>query len=154
MPTEKNNASIVARCIQRTGAIQQYVPATGTILVHSQPHTQQEVESVFQTCLDTRQTLVNLRGQVADALAAKNQADAAMSSLDVGMRDWVATTFGPGSTQAVDFGYAKKPPMKLTVQEKAASRAKAKATREARGTMGPKQRKKIQAPPAATPATP
>jgi hypothetical protein len=95
---------------------------------------------------------VNFRGQVAAALVAKNQADAAMGAFDAGMRDWVATTFGPASQQAVDFGYAKKPRAEPTVEVKAAANVKAQATRQARGIVGPKQRKKITAPPAATPA--
>ena len=150
--TTKNNSSTVATCTQRAAATEKYVPATGTIVVHSQPYTQKQIESVYQACLDTRQTLVNLRGQVAAALVAKNQADATMSGFDDGLRDWVATTFGPASQQAVDFGYAKKPPATPTVQVKAAAKVKAEATREARGTKGPKARLKITGSSVATPA--
>ena len=152
MATKTNNSSTVSKCTQRAAAAQQYIPKKGTILVHSQPYTEPQVETVYQTCLDTRQTLVNLRGQVTAALAAKNQADATMSTFDVGLRDWVATTFGPKSQQAIDFGYARKPPAKPTVSVKATAQTKAKATRTARGVVGPKQRKKITAPVAAAPA--
>jgi len=152
LATKTNSSITVAKCTQRSAAAQQYVPKKGTILVHSQPYTQQQVETVYQTCLDTRQTLVNLRGQVAAALVAKNQADAAMNTFDTGMRDWVATTFGPKSQQAIDFGYARKPPAKPTVSVKATAQSKAKATRAARGTTGPKQRKKVTAPVVASPA--
>ncbi|HEY3815975.1 MAG TPA: hypothetical protein VGL81_02335 [Polyangiaceae bacterium] len=138
-----NNSTVVARCTQRKAAAMKYVPASGTITVHSQQYTQQQVEGVYQTCLDTRQTLVNLRGQVAAALAEKNQADVTMNAFDEGMRDWVATTFGPKGQQAVDFGYAAKAPAQPTVDVKAAAKQKAKATREVRGTMGPKARLKV-----------
>ena len=144
MATKTNNSSTVSKCTQREAAAQQYIPKKGTILVHSQPYTEPQVETVYQTCLDT--------GQVTAALAAKNQADATMSIFDVGLRDWVATTFGPKSQQAIDFGYARKPPAKPTVSVKATAQTKAKATRTARGVVGPKQRKKITAPLAATPA--
>jgi hypothetical protein len=140
-----NNSKKVTRCTQRAAAVEQYVPKTGTIVVHAQPYTEQQIETVYQTCIDARHTLVNLRGQVAAALAAKNQADAAMKTLDVGLRDWVATTFGPKSQQAVDFGYAEKEPAQPTVEVKAAAQTKAVATRKARGTVGPKARLKITA---------
>ena len=146
------NSSIkVTKCTQREAAAQQYVPKAGTITVHAQQYTQQQVVGVYQACLDTRQTLVNLRGQVAAALVAKNQADATMSAFDAGMQAWVATTYGPKSQQAVDFGYAKKAPTKPTVKEKAAAQTKAEATREARGTKGPKARLKITGSSVATP---
>ncbi len=147
-----SNSTKVTKCAQREAAAQQYVPKTGTILVHAQQYTQQQVVGVYQACLDTRQTLVNLRGQVAAALVAKKQADATMSAFDAGMEAWVATTYGPKSQQAVDFGYAKKAPAKLTVKVKAAAQTKAEATREARGTKGPKAKLKITGSSAATPA--
>ncbi len=155
MGTIINNNTTVAKCTQRKAAASQYIPASGTITVHAQPVTQQQVEGVYQTCLDTRKTLVNLRGQVAAALAARKEADAAMKSFDVGLKDWVSTTFGPTSQQAVDFGYAKKQPSKVKVADKAVAVQKAEATKKARGTgLGSKQLKKITAPAPAAAATP
>ena len=145
MVTTINNRTTVTKCAQRIAAAEQYVPKTGTVVVHAQPYTQQQIESVYQTCIDARHTLVNLRGQVTAAVAAKNQADAAMKSFDVGLRDWVATTFGPESQPATDFGYAEKEPAQPTVAVKAAAQTKAVATRKARGTVGPKERLKITA---------
>ena len=124
MVTKNNSSTTVARCTQRKAATSEYVPSKGTILVHAQAYTEQQVESVYQACLDTRATLVNLRGQVAAALTARKQADATMNAFDAGMKDWVGTTFGPQSQQAVDFGYAKKPPQKPLVQTKALAQAR------------------------------
>lgn len=143
MVTKTNNSTVVAKCTQRSAAAEQYVPKKGTIQVHSQQYTQQEVEAVYQACIDARQTLVNLRGQVTAALAAKKQADATMTAFDEGLEAWVATTYGPKSQQAIDFGYAKKAPAKPSVKTKAAAQEKAEATREARGTKGPKARLEI-----------
>jgi hypothetical protein len=150
MVTKINSNSTVARCTQRKLATEKYVPKSGAILVHSQQYTQQQVEDVFQACLDARQNLVNLRGQVAAALTARKQADATMNAFDAGLRDWVATTFGPTGQQAVDFGYTRKPPVKQKVDVKAEAKVKAEATRKVRGITGPKARKKITV---STPAT-
>jgi hypothetical protein len=68
----------------------------------------------------------------------------------------VISQFGdsPASAQALeDFGYAPRPPSTRTVKAKAAAQVKAKATREARHTMGPKQKQEITGSPA-TPQTP
>jgi len=163
MATQNNNNGTVARCTQRKAAAEQYIPKSGTILVHAQQYTQQQAEDVYQACLDARKLLVNLRGQAAAALAAKKQADAVMNAFDAGLKDWVSTTLGPKSQAAVDFGYAKKPPLKPTVDVKAEAKVKAKATRTARGTKGPKAKLKITgqvpattvaAPAAVTPAAP
>jgi hypothetical protein len=164
MGSKVNNNSTVAKCTQRKAAAKQYIPGAGTILVHAKQYNEQQVEAVYQACIDARAKLVTLRGQVTAAMAAKKEVDATMKDFDAGLKDWVSTTFGPKSQAAIDFGYAKKQPAKQNVDEKAQARAKAKATRQARGTKGPKQRKKItgasvqaqQAMPAnpANPATP
>src|SRR5579859_1011743 len=163
MATQNNNNGVVARCTTRKAAAEQYIPKSGTITVHAQQYTQQQAEDVYQACLDARKLLVNLRGQAAAALAARKQADATMNAFDAGLKDWVSTTLGPKSQAAVDFGYAKKPPLKPTVDKKAQAKEKALATRKARGTTGPKAKKKITgqtpattvaAPAAVTPAVP
>jgi hypothetical protein len=154
MVTKVNSNGTVAKCTQRKAAAEKYVPATGTIPVHAQPYTQQQVEAIYQAPLDARQNLVNLRGQVAAALAARKQADAAMSTFDAGLKDWVSTTFGPTSQASQDFGYARKQAAKPSVATKAEAQAKAEATRKARGTKGPKAKLKVTGNPPAAPATP
>lgn len=155
MSKQTNNNGTVARCTQRKAATEQYVPGSGTITVRAQQYTQQQVEALYQACLDTRKDLVNLRGQVAAALTARKQADARMNAFDVGLREWVNLTYGPESQAAVDYGFAKKQPAKPTVEVKAKAVEQAKATREARGIIGPKKRKQIHAKaPATTVAAP
>jgi hypothetical protein len=155
MGTNINSNSRVATCTQRKAAAKKYVPSSGTILVRTKPYTEQQVEDVYQACIDTRANVVSLRGQLSTAVIARRQADAAMAAFDVGLKEWVNLNFGPTSQQAVDFGYAKKTPAKPDVATKAAAQVKAKATRQVRGTKGPKARRKVTAAPeAASAATP
>lgn len=149
--SKENQTTTVAKCSQRITALATYA-TKGKISVHGTSVTEAEAQATYQACLDTRQQLTSLRGQVSAALAARKAADAAMASFDAGMRDWVAATYGPTSQAAVDFGFAKKTPAKPRVAEKAAAAAKAVATRNARGVTGSKKRKAITAPAqAATP---
>jgi hypothetical protein len=150
MGSKINSNGTVAKCTQRKAAAEQYVTKSGTIQVHSQQYTQQQVEDLYEACIDARKNLVNLRGQVAAALTARQQADATMNAFDVGLRAWVDTTYGPKSQAAVDFGFSRKQPAKPKVAVKAEAQAKAKATRKVRGITGPKARKKLTA---TTPAT-
>jgi hypothetical protein len=151
-PTKSSDVT-VATCSKRITALKQYA-SKGQMSVHGQPVTEANAEAIYQACIDTRTTLVNLRGQVDAALAARNAADAAMSAFDAGLESWVDVTYGPKSQAAVDFGYAKKAPVKPTVVEKAAAVAKAQATRKAHGIQGKRQRAKATAEAPATPTPP
>jgi hypothetical protein len=90
--------------------------------------------------------VVTLRGNTVSAqnvaheavLAEENELPALMVFM-TSYTAFVKTTFGNSPTVLADFGVAqKKAPTPLSVEAKAAAVAKRKATREARGTTGPK----------------
>jgi hypothetical protein len=62
-----------------------------------------------------------------------------------GLKKLVGATFGEQSAIYADFGYAPPRPGKKTAATKAAAVVKTKATREARHTMGPRQRLSVKA---------
>ncbi len=64
--------------------------------------------------------------------------------MDSALKPWVIGQFGPNSQEAIDFGFPPKKTATLSVEEKVQAVAQAKATREARGTMGKKARLKIK----------
>jgi hypothetical protein len=154
MASKKNASTIVAICTLRIKALPVYA-SSGPITVHGTSTPEAAAVAVYQASIDTRTKVTSLRGQLTAALAARRAADVAMTAMDAGVRDWVLSTFGPSSQAAVDFGYAKKAPVKPSVEVKAAAAKKAVATRDARGVVGSKKRKAVQAPtPPATTATP
>jgi hypothetical protein len=66
----------------------------------------------------------------------------------------VLNAYGSGSTVLADFGFTAAARKPLTPEQKVARAAKAKATREARHTMGPVQKKKVTGATAAAAAAP
>jgi hypothetical protein len=128
----------------------------------------------------TAQTLIQTLQSLGDALstgdtakaswqdALKNLADvkAKVRPLLGAYRSWVVATHGNAPATLADFGITPpKARTPLSADQKAAAVAKRKATRAARHTLGPKQKKGIKgtvlatapqnsAPPATVPATP
>jgi hypothetical protein len=83
--------------------------------------------------------------------AAKREAVARERKMEPEMRELrelvlykVSAHYGEGAGENEDFGKKRKRPPRLTIATKAAAVAKRKATRKARNTMGPKQRKRIK----------
>ena len=72
-----------------------------------------------------------------DALRALS---AQVTLVERGLRELVVNTFGVKSPVLADFGFAATARKPLTPEQKLARAAKAKATRAARGTRGPKSR--------------
>jgi hypothetical protein len=152
--TIKSKAEVVDVCQERISGIQTYAPTKGTIPCAGTAYTGVQLVAVYQKCIDTRQALVAVRNQEAIAMQERDAADAARKTVDPGLIQWAVNTFGPQSPQAKALGYVPRDPTPPTAEVKAAATAKAKATREARGTGGKKAKLAITgetAPPAAAP---
>jgi hypothetical protein len=70
------------------------------------------------------------------------------------MKRILQSKFGPTSPKLQDFGFTQTHQGKADVATKAAALAKARATREARGTAGKQQKALIKAPPPVATTTP
>jgi hypothetical protein len=151
--TPKSDDAITALCNDRIAGLRQYTKGVATISVKGTQYKPAVLIAVYQKCIDTRTALAAIRAQETAALAARDQADAARKAVDASVLGWAVEVYGPNSPQALTFGYVAPNPAKPTVDTRAKAVAKAKATREARGTAGKKQKKKITGAPAATPAT-
>lgn len=107
----------------------------------------------LQAVADNRAAVTAAKAEAAAKIDAE---DTALKDLLVFVRALVAFirfTFGDDPTALDDFGVAPlKARTPMTAEEKAVAAAKRKATREARGEVGPKKRKATAAP--ATPTTP
>ena len=101
---------------------------------------------------------VSAKDAQTELLAVQSQVDPVVQ----GYKELLVAMFGQSSQTLADFGLGpRKKPAPLTVAQKAAKKAKAEATRIARGTKGPKAKLSIKgsaapaeqpAPPAAAPA--
>jgi len=93
-----------------------------------------------------------------DALKSMNDAHAKAVPVLREYQSWLAVTYGNAPATLADYGLApRKVPTPPSADVKAAAVAKREATRQARHTMGTKQRLQVKAtvaPTAATPAAP
>jgi hypothetical protein len=147
MSTKPNNAAVVDTCTKRLNALKEYAgngKNKGTIGMNGEDRKVSDVIAIYQGCLDSRAALAKSRTQVKTALAAKTNAEQARVAADQALSAWVITKFGAGSQEALDFGFAPRKKASLTSTDKAKAAAQAKATREARHTMGKKQKKSIK----------
>jgi hypothetical protein len=77
------------------------------------------------------------------------------------MKSWILQLFGDGSTEATEFGYAARKKPEISAEDRAKAVELRRATRDARGTMGKKEKLKIRgvvpsvpaSEPAGSPAT-
>jgi hypothetical protein len=134
MSTIKNNAVIVDACSQRLKALQEYAPATGDMPIEGKRFTRDQLVAIFQACLDTRAELVKSRAKVKVDLASRSKAEADRRAIEAGLKAWVVAQFGPGSNQALEFGYTSRKRTAPSSETKANAAKLAKATRVARGT--------------------
>jgi hypothetical protein len=144
MSTQPNNATVVDTCTKRLNALKEYAGNKGTIPMNGADLKISDVIAIYQDCLDSRAALAKSRTQVKASLATKTNAQQARVSADMALSAWVTTKFGAGSQQALDFGFAPRKAATRTVVSKAKAAAQAKATREARHTMGKKQKSLIK----------
>ncbi|MGO9833919.1 MAG: hypothetical protein ACLP1X_06870 [Polyangiaceae bacterium] len=137
-------------------AIQKYLMALTSILIRGVGYTPAQLITLLQNDIAAADAATKAKAALHDAVTAAKTQRATMGPLLVGFRTFVLNQFKDASVIS-DFGFSpQKEPTRL-VADKATAATKAKATREARHTMGPKQKKTVTgtstAPAATTPAT-
>jgi hypothetical protein len=108
-------------------------------------HTVAEVTSDMQSFVTYRTNVETARAALQVALDADGAATPSLLALIGEYTKFVRTTFGTAADALGDFDLAPpKARAPRTAEQKAVSAAKAKATREARGTTSAKQKKAIK----------
>jgi hypothetical protein len=133
----------VAKDRKRIAGVQKHLAGTSLILA-GKTFTALEVVQFLQERID-------VEGPVATALAAWKNAVAAEQAKITGTHPYVLALdqllramFGTNVETLADFGLAPRKRATPTTEATALQIARAKATRAARGTMGPKQKAKIK----------
>jgi hypothetical protein len=154
MSTSKANDSIVTILTNRVSAIQKYLkPEKATIPVAGKILGVATLLGLYQKSLEARAAVVAGRATYKGALSERDTAETSRLAADESLKAWVLARFGAGSTEATEFGFAPKRAPATTVETKALAVKKRQATREARGTMGKKQKLQIKGV-VATPTAP
>jgi len=98
----------------------------------------------LQSFIDNRNAVVTAQGNARTAVAAERAAAPALDAFISAYVAFIKLQFGPTATELADFGIpVRKAPAPKTAEQKAVAAAKRKATRQARGTTGPKAKKAI-----------
>jgi hypothetical protein len=144
MPNIDNSAVLAEKCARRIRGLNEHVPDGAEIRIAGVLHTKEQVIAAFQAILDAQAALVKSRAQVAVDLAARKVAEERGAALEFPLKNWVLNYFGAESEAAATIGYAA--PKKAVRSPEAVAKAVrlAKATREARGTMGKRQRERVK----------
>ena len=99
----------------------------------------------LQSIIDNRAAVVAAQATAKAKVAAEKAAMPALTVIFHAFVAFIRFTFGSDPEALADFGLAPhKVPAPMTAEQKAVAAAKRKATREARGTMGPKQKKNVK----------
>jgi hypothetical protein len=109
-------------------------------------YTMQDVEDILQQLLDSIRAVELAEGALHGAVSKRRGLELKYRRLVNWVVDLAQTEYGNDAAALAAF--ALKPagvPGPKTTEVKAASAAKAAATRKERGTMGPQQRKKLRA---------
>jgi hypothetical protein len=144
MSKVQNNATIVSTCNQRLTALAKYVKPKTETSINGEPMKLSELIGVYQACLDTRTAVTTTRAQLQKVLSGRSSAEATRQAIDKGLKAWIVTKFGADSQEALEFGFAPQKVTTKSVETKRNAVLQSQATREARGTMGKREKEKIK----------
>jgi hypothetical protein len=122
-----------------TGARKHFPAGSTAITLEGASTTIDAVVNEFQAFIDNRAAIVAAQTTAKNMVAAERTGLPAITALLAAFIAFVRNALGPTSTALADFGIpVRKAPAPKTAEQKAVAAAKRKATRAARGTMGPK----------------
>ena len=139
--TTLNNSEQLVFCQKSINAVVTYKSLLTTFPFSGGTTTPAKLQAVFQADIDATNALDAAEANVTNLRIKQKAARAASMALHTDVKKFLEGNKVPDLPQVMlDFGYAAPKPRTQTVASKAEAIAQAKATREARGTMGSKQK--------------
>ncbi len=114
------------------------IPLAGKLLNPAQ------VAAIFQESLDAQAAVAAKLAAYKGAISARDAAEKRHLAADEAMKSLVLQLFGDGSMEATEFGYAARKKPEISAEDRARAVELRRATREARGTRGKKEKLKIR----------
>jgi hypothetical protein len=154
-----NRSTTQARDGQVIVGIKKDLQNVSSLPLAASTYTMAALEQLIQSRIDAANAVANAKANWHDAMATYDALNTKVTEVVRGLRQYVINAFGQNSPVLADFGFTPPKKATLTPEQKVAKAAKAKATREARGTMGKKQKALIKGTvsttaPATSPAAP
>jgi len=135
------------------GVTQYFTPASVTVTVAGVTLSSPQIEAAIQSRVTARNATTTAKSALSKAVSDCDATLASTRPIIAAVRQIALIMYANQPAVLTTFGLApRKVPAPLTLEEKAARAAKAKATRVARNTMGPKAKAKVKG--AATASTP
>jgi hypothetical protein len=143
MTTSKSKEA--SRAEQLIAGTKQHFATATSLAFAGSTFTPAQVEASLQTLADLREAVDTAKTATRAKVAAEKAQAPSLRSFMSAYVTFVKATFGAQPDVLAHFGLVpKKAPTPLTVEQKAAATAKRDATRAARHTMGPKQKKAVK----------
>jgi hypothetical protein len=140
--SKNGRATLVGNLIKGAGL---HLSATQNVTLNGTATTVGAVLAQLQSFVSNRSAVVAAQAAAKDAVATEEKQAPALNAVIDAFEAFVRLTFGDQSTILTDFGLAPhKVPAPKTAEEKAIATAKRMATRAARGTTSPKQKKAVK----------
>jgi hypothetical protein len=143
MSTNRN--TIQARDAQIIAGIGKRLQSVQTLVLLGTAYTPAQLTALFQSQINSAKSIAALRSQLSDALQSDVALAKQISTLVKALKAYVMNAFGNTSEAFGDFGFApEKVPGAKTPLVKVVAAAKLRATREARGTTGKREKEQTK----------
>jgi len=147
MPNTRKNKATRANLIRQVKAgLAKYYGST-TLVLAGTSYKPAALQAFLQADVDANDASTAARANWLNTVKVSQSADSETDAVLRAVKAQVLAQHGDApdaETVLVDFGYAPRKKPTTTVAEKTAALAQTKATREARGTLGPKAKAKIK----------
>jgi hypothetical protein len=139
----KNKGQVVVAAKQFIAGTTKHLAGVAQVTLLGGSLTPDQITSKLQALVDLRSGVDAAKATAMAKIANEAAQKPALLALMGALESFVKATFGSSPDVLADFGLAPKARAQVTVEAKAVAAAKRKATRAARHTMGPKQKKAI-----------
>ena len=138
-----NRTNFQADDLQLIAGLQKHATTVATLLISGVPHDNASIAAVLKARVDAGNSTLAARAAWQTAVKAERDERAKTKAFVSGVRQALKVAFAGSIDTLADFGLTPRKVPVRTPEQKAAATAKALATRAARHTMGPKQKKQV-----------
>lgn len=142
--THINRDTKMSHDVQIIAGIQKDLQDVTSLPLGGSVYTMAALQQFIQSRIDAINKVATTRAAWGDAVEAFDKVDSEVTVVVRGLRQYVINRFGEKSPLLADFGFTPPKRTVLSPEENVAKAAKAKATRVARGTVGPKKKAQIK----------
>ena len=143
-PIKDSKAATTARMQAMITGLQKRFPS-GNFTLGNQSFTTAALVTLFQSVIDATTKVNASQASTKVAVTGMRTAQASAGPVFLVLKRWLVSSYGTAADILGDFGLEPpKAPAPRTTEEKAATAAKARSTRQARGTTSKKQKLAIK----------